>query len=337
MFRRARLASWMVPALAAMSLPGCSSGGAAPDWIGSVTIVCIEVEQSYRGVPGHQEPIAETIGSVLGRMGIDARVGTGPDCPATLTLAFEMTPVAKPYSGAPHDCYTDVRGSGRATLASAEGTARYPLEVSRSGGPVISQCPTEPGDAPFRTAWGNALVPWLAEWWGAPALVSALESGNWAMRDLASRRIALTPGAAEMVPDLIVLLGHDDAEVRAAAAQAIDWIGPGAAAAVPALVTLLDDPMTVYEALSALEAIGPAAADACPALIAILESNASWRESAAVALAAITTLDLGTDAAAWREALGLGPGPPTTAATPTTTTPVPTAPPAPPEPPAPEP
>ena len=337
MFRRARLSWWLISALAAVSLPGCSSDGTAPDWIGSVTVVCIEVEQSYRNVPGHEEPIAETVGGILGRIGIDARVGTGPDCPATLTLTFEMTPVAKPYSGAPEDCYTDIRGSGGATLVSAAGTARYHLDVLRSGGPVINQCPTEPGDAPFRTAWGNALVPWLAEWWGTPALVSALESGNWAMRDLASRRISAMPDAAGAVPGLIVLLGHDDTEVRAAAAQALDWIGPGAAAAVPALVTLLDDPMTVYEALSALEAIGPAAADACPALVAVLESNASWRESAAATLAAITTLDLGLDAAAWREALGLGPGPPTTAATATTTTPVPTAPPAPPEEPVPEP
>ena len=44
------------------------------------------------------------------------------------------------------------------------------------------------------------------------------------------------------IPALVTATADDDAQVRAWAAHALAEIGPGAAAAIPALITLLSDP-----------------------------------------------------------------------------------------------
>jgi HEAT repeat protein len=72
------------------------------------------------------------------------------------------------------------------------------------------------------------------------------------------------------VPELILRLQERDRSVRSVAAEALGKIGPGASAAVPYLIQLLDDANLGEAAVTALGEIGPAARAAVPKLIEML-------------------------------------------------------------------
>jgi HEAT repeat protein len=102
--------------------------------------------------------------------------------------------------------------------------------------------------------------------------------------------IEAVPDPRPLVPALLLLLADDDAKVRQEAVHALRRIGPGGAAAVPALVRALcdTDELTADRAAGALGAIG---AGAVPALIEAL-SDPRTRRRAAEALGRV-----GADAA----------------------------------------
>jgi HEAT repeat protein len=91
---------------------------------------------------------------------------------------------------------------------------------------------------------------------------------------------ALADGGQGAVPVLVELLresGPDkaSAEVRWTAALALGHVGPGATAAVPALIEALDDPepLVRLSAADALGKVGPAAGDAVPKLAEMLKTD----------------------------------------------------------------
>jgi len=82
----------------------------------------------------------------------------------------------------------------------------------------------------------------------------------------------LGPGAATAIPDLVSGMFSQNPSIAWQASQALARIGP---AAVPALIPLLDetDPAVRLQATAALGQIGRAASPALPALIAALETT----------------------------------------------------------------
>ncbi len=103
-------------------------------------------------------------------------------------------------------------------------------------------------------------------------------------------RMALAGIGSPSVPALVeVLRSAKPAEVRAAAARAVETIGPQAKAAVPALTACLQDSQAQLnlEACRALARIGPDAKDAVPNLIVLLPAKDNVSEAAKDALARI--------------------------------------------------
>jgi hypothetical protein len=248
------------------------------DWVTSLSSVCIQVEQSYPGVTGHSEPIAETLQGVLSRIGVEATVGQGAECEATLSVAVEVRPVAKDYAGSIEDCYTSAEAAGEATLsASGRGKLTLPLSYTVQGSQIISECPTQPNEAPLAAAWAQAVVPLLGQWWGSPALVSALEADTYQVRWAATNQLALIgPEASEAMPVLVEMLGDDDPGTREAAANTLGRFGEAAAEAIPALVEAIDDTEVGvrYAAITALGDIGDA--QVVPALVKTLHHSDSY-------------------------------------------------------------
>lgn len=105
---------------------------------------------------------------------------------------------------------------------------------------------------------------------------------------------ALTGCGGDVPPDVaaeIPILESGGEEERYEAIAAIEEMGPAAAAAVPALRTLLrstKDPDMQAEIAKALGAIGPSAGAAAPELTALLSSKEMWpRYTAAEALGSL--------------------------------------------------
>lgn len=73
------------------------------------------------------------------------------------------------------------------------------------------------------------------------------------------------------VPSLVESLTGVDGPAKVNAAEALGWIGPGAAEAVPALTAAMRDSRVRAEAAAALGRIGPGTAEAVPALMTALE------------------------------------------------------------------
>lgn len=91
---------------------------------------------------------------------------------------------------------------------------------------------------------------------------------------------------------LVAKLCSDDREVSAAALMQLTVAGPGAKAAVPALVNLLTpDHVKRYEALDALRAIGPGAKGAVPALLKLLPNDQGSGYDAERVATTITAID----------------------------------------------
>ena len=116
------------------------------------------------------------------------------------------------------------------------------------------------------------------------ALFLNAAGGNW--YDRRRPRLNIRPCLTAM----IAALEDSDARVRALAAQAIGTLGSEAAAAVPALISLLGsaDEGSRNSACIGLRGVGPAAKEALPALRkALSDPSADVRHFAGLAIAAI--------------------------------------------------
>ena len=259
------------------------------EWVTSVSKLCVNVNQSYSGLGGIDEPIAEEIAAILGRIGVETVIGDSPDCQATLNIALEMTPVGEDVIGA-GTCYFSASAKGQAVL-SASGQKDLALELSRtvstggSGFSFVYSCPSQQ-EANYEAAWGIAIMPMFAEWWGAPALVSALRSDNYALNNQAVNRLAgMGAEGSGAIPTLIEMLKDVDPTARSSAARALGQFGPAAKGAVPDLIALVNDADygVSSAAIAALGEIGDA--QAMPVLIQLLnEGNEPTRAAAAEAI-----------------------------------------------------
>ncbi len=280
-------------------------------WVTQIESLCILVEQSYKGIQGHTEPIAAELQGIFERIGIKASIGENAECAARLEITLAVTPIAESVAGA-GQCYLSASAQGEARL-SARGRKTLKLALSKPppsrtgfGIQMVYKCPRTPADAPIKNAWATAIAP-LLRWWGAPAYVSALQSQISELRWVASNQfVALGPAGEEAIPVLAEMLSAPDANVRSAAANSLGNFGIKATDAVPALMEayqhasqtegfsylralgLIGDARAVplmvdvlrgadwysaYEACEALAKIGAQAAAAAPDLIALLASE----------------------------------------------------------------
>ncbi len=120
---------------------------------------------------------------------------------------------------------------------------------------------------------------------GVPVLIEALQNER-------TSRIAATAfgtAGAVAVPALVEILGHQDPQVRASAADALAAMGPTAGTAAPRLVELLkdEDRNVRYHVVRVLHTFGKKAA---PAVNALTEIILNERESEATRQWAIKTL-----------------------------------------------
>ena len=96
--------------------------------------------------------------------------------------------------------------------------------------------------------------------------------------------------AEDVVPLLLPLLSNDDYHYSQNAARIIGNFGPEASAAVPTLITLLDQYPHYLTAVHTLGRIGPGAKDAIPALIALFERSDPSRELRLAATGALNKI-----------------------------------------------
>ena len=181
----------------AVVLAGC--GG---NWIASIDRICIHVEQSYSG-SAHTEPIAQDLQELLERMGIQATIGEDNDCKADLSVKLQFTPIAERVIGADTDCYIEAEAAGEVVLEAGNQRSSKPLHHAKrdSGIYGITNCPSQPAQAPFTHTWATELMPVLREWWGTPAVLSALHSSNYYLRSAATDQIGrMGEQASALVP-----------------------------------------------------------------------------------------------------------------------------------------
>lgn len=232
-------------------------------WVTQIESLCILVDQSYVGVNDHTEPIAEELQSILERIGIKASIGESTDCTATLDIKLSVKPISEHVSGA-GSCYLSASAEGEALLSARRhktlrlALVKPPPNRSGFGIQIISHCPRTPADAPLTNTWVTAVAPVL-NWWGAPALVSALQSEIPELRWVVSSQFdTLGQAGEEAIPVLTEMLSDPDPMVRTAAAQALEGFGKAASSAVPALIEAYNnvDKTAGYTFLGALGRLG---------------------------------------------------------------------------------
>jgi HEAT repeat protein len=122
-------------------------------------------------------------------------------------------------------------------------------------------------------------------------LIAALADASPIIRRTAAQCLARLgpPAAAALDPLLRLVTAPDpDANVRAAAIDAIGRLGTAAKNAIPQLIKLLEDPGLRCAAAESLGRIGPGAGAALPALTkALSDSDATWQWTAARAMVLI--------------------------------------------------
>ncbi len=256
------------------------------DWVASVSRLCLQVDQSYTELENLNEPIAEEIKAILDRIGVDTTIGESADCQANLKVALEMTPYGESVGGA-GTCYFDASAKGLATLSTKD-QKDLQLDLVRNFSPArgygitfVYSCPSK-AEADYTEAWGIAIAPMLAEWWGAPGLVSALQSNNDDLARSAGYQLAqMGPEGAKAIPVLIEMLSDVNPVARESAAQALGQFGPAAKEAVPALIAAIDDTESSvrHQAVYSLGYIGDE--QAVPALMDVLKEGDDTLISAA--------------------------------------------------------
>jgi hypothetical protein len=159
----------------------------------AVQTMCLVVEQFYPDAEGGiSQPIEETLQSMLTEQGVRV-VAEGGSCDATLSIVLTgkalsgrykvessnplMPSIPNPLGGANYkSCATGVQFTGEMTLTTAGHT---PQTVSLHGrkeptSGTIYTCPNA-SQAPYRAAWRWAVTKGLAQLWGPPILIQALE------------------------------------------------------------------------------------------------------------------------------------------------------------------
>lgn len=277
------------------------------DWITSISSLCLQVNQAYPEVTGVSEPIAEELQAILDRIGVTVTIGENSECQANLKLDLEFTPYGESVGGA-GTCYFDASVLGSAAL-SKSGEKDLVMELVRRFSPsqgfgitFVYSCPSK-AEADYAEAWGIALVPMLAEWWGAPGLVSALRSNNDSLRNSAGYSLSqMGAGGSQAVPVLIEMLKDVDPVARESAARTLGLFGGSAKEAVPDLMAIIDDPDpgVKTEVIRALGYIGDT--QAVPVLMDVLkeqlESGTDQYASYYAASTTITALSAMKEAAA---------------------------------------
>ncbi len=130
------------------------------------------------------------------------------------------------------------------------------------------------------------LLSWLNRRYflllGRSRLARRLKNPNVeARRDAAWTLGTWEADAAPAASALIEALRDSDKTVRERAVDALGRIGPGAHAAVPALVAMIPGSETAWEIAAALGKIGPEAEPAVPALIELLRGSTDLNRSTA--------------------------------------------------------
>ncbi len=212
-----------------------------------VRSVCLTVEQSYRDVDGRlaDQPIAATAADILRHLGLEVVLGREAGCDADVHISIVLRPLSAKYGQVPgaggRTCYSGAEVGGEATLVvGGRGPLTQPFEYRMEPPSVVTKCRSA-AEAPFDRLWSQPLVSLLGEWWGLPALVTAMEIGDPQVAGAAAAMIAgMGPDAAAVAPFLMDQLRSADPATFASAARAIVRISPEAAVeAMPLLVTAL--------------------------------------------------------------------------------------------------
>lgn len=248
------------------------------DWVTSISSLCLQVNQTYPDVTGVSEPIAEELKAILDRIGVAVTIGESAACQANLQIDLEFTPYGESVGGA-GTCYFDASTEGTAVL-SKSGEKDLEMELVRQFSPskgfgitFVYSCPSKAA-ADYAEAWGLAIIPMIAEWWGAPGLVSALRSNNDSLRNSAGYSLSqMGAGGSQAVPVLIEMLKDVDPIARQSAARTLGLFGGSAKEAVPDLIAIVDDPdhEVKTEVIRALGYIGDT--QAVPVLMDVLKEQ----------------------------------------------------------------
>ena len=165
-------------------------------------------------------------------------------------------------------------------------------EKTRPGAPgplPRDRCPLDEDSERVRALWALAVIGLPAR--SVAALTEEVRRASSARSELLSALVRLDPDGAAVVDMLIAQLGESPFGVRMTAADDLAWLGPKAAAAVPALLRALANVATdeaKVRLIEALGAIGPGAAEARPVLLAQLgDVDSLFARSARWALGAI--------------------------------------------------
>jgi len=181
----------------------------------AVRAICLEVDQFYPGIEGKTpEPIAESVEAILAQMGVRV-VSTGQACDATLTLDLTLEALGDTYSGDLR-CYngSSVRGEMVFSVP-GQPSLTVPVSGERPAPKAIlkGDC-RSPLTTEFNRSWVKAILDAMAELWGPvvfPSAIAGLESGY----------------------------------VRKTAVAVVEEMGPQAMEAVPALIDILEDALSM--------------------------------------------------------------------------------------------
>lgn len=217
------------------------------DWVTSISSLCLQVNQTYPEVTGVSEPIAEELKDILDRIGVATTIGESAYCQANLQIDLEFTPYGESVGGA-GTCYFNASTEGTAVF-SKSGEKELSMDLVRHFSPsqgfgitFVYSCPSK-AEADYAEAWGIAIVPMIAEWWGAPGLVSALRSSNYSLRNSAGYSLSqMGVSGSQALPILIEMLKDIDPVARESAARTLGLFGGSAKEAVPDLMAIIDDP-----------------------------------------------------------------------------------------------
>ncbi len=215
---------------------------------------------------------------------------------ANLKIDLLFTPYGESVGGA-GTCYFNASTEGTAVL-SKSGEKELEMELVRLFSPskgfgitFVYSCPSK-AKADYAEAWGIAITPMIAQWWGAPGLVSALRSNNSTLRNHAGSSLSqMGSGGSQAVPVLIEMLKDVDPIARESAARTLGLFGGSAKEAVPDLIAIVNDPDfgVKTEVVRALGYIGDT--QAVPVLMDVLkEQLESGTEQSASYHGASTTI-----------------------------------------------
>lgn len=160
--------------------------------------------------------------------------------------------------------------------SAANSLTRVPATTSETRLALVRSL--ESDDRHLRSQAGRALATAPADSaTTAPELARIAASDNHQASGVAFNVLEKLP-AANVVPLLVPMLSSEDQQTRQNAARVIGNFGPEASAAVPTLITLLDEYPHYLMAVHTLGRIGPGAKAAIPALLSLFERSDPSRQ-----------------------------------------------------------